>query len=86
MHEMVATGIPNVSRYTGVNTITTEKGTLVGNDVGYWNLATGEFVDYMNFSSGTGAYANAHGNLTIIGKFDQVGGGFSHYVAIVSTP
>lgn len=86
MHDMVPTGIPNVSRYTGVNTVTTDKGTLVGNDVGYWNLSTGEFIDYTTFSSGTGVYANAHGSLTIVGKFDQVGGGFSHYVAVVTTP
>ncbi len=84
MDTMVETGIPNVVRYTGVNTITTASGTLVGNDVGYWNLATGEFIDYTEFSSGTGAYEGKRGNFTIVGRYDPVTSeGASNYVAFL---
>lgn len=87
MDEMVETGIPNVVRYTGINTITTEKGVLVGPDVGYWNLATGEFIDYMDIESGTGEYTGARGKLTIIGKYDLTTGvGASNYFSVVTTP
>jgi hypothetical protein len=84
MASMTPTHIPNVSTYKGVNTITTPHGTLSGPDDGIWNLATGEFVDYTTFTSGTGAYAGKHGSLVIIGVFDPVSGtGSSRYTAIL---
>ncbi len=87
MDTMEETGVPNVVRYTGVNTITTDRGTLVGDDVGYWNLVTGDFVDYTQWTSGTGEFEGAVGNLTIIGKFDPVtGAGSSRYISFVKTP
>ncbi|MGE5783388.1 MAG: hypothetical protein ACM3ZE_02315 [Myxococcales bacterium] len=87
MQEMVETGVPNVVRYTGTNTITTDKGTLVGNNVGYWNLSTGECVDYTDLTTGTGVYAGAHGQLTIAGRYDpNTGLGANKYIAFITTP
>jgi hypothetical protein len=84
MSSMTPTDIPDVSTYRGVNTITTSKGTLSGPDRGVWNLATGEFVDTMTFTSGTGAYVGARGSMIIIGVFDPVSGtGSSRYTAIL---
>ena len=83
---MQETSDPNVVRYWGVNTITTDSGTLVGNDYGIWNLATGEFFDFTVFTQGTGAYARVRGTLAIMGKFDVVNGvGASQYYASLSS-
>ena len=82
MASMTATETPNVVTYIGTNTITTKLGTLKGTDYGIWNLATGEFVDYTTFSSGTGLYTGATGSFTIAGAFDPDSGtGSSHYTA-----
>jgi len=87
MDSMTETSLPDVVIYTGVNTVTTADGTLTGTDYGIWNLATGEFVDYTTFTSGTGRYAGAHGTLVIAGRFDPVTGeGSSNYKALVLTP
>jgi hypothetical protein len=84
MDSMEETDDPEVSRYVGVNTITTSSGTLKGKDYGLWNLTTGEFVDFMVFEQTTGAYAGKRGTLVIVGKFDPVAGvGASHYKAIL---
>lgn len=84
MASMTPTHVPNVSTYKGVNTITTPHGTLSGPDDGIWNLETGEFIDYMTFTSGTGAYAGARGSMVIIGVFDPVSGtGSSRYTAVL---
>ena len=74
MATMTATGTPNVSTYIGVNVITTSYGTLTGTDYGVWNLATGEFTDYTEFTSGTGIYAGVKGSMSIMGVFDPVAG------------
>lgn len=87
MDEMVDTEVPNVVRYTGMNTITTDKGILVGPNWGYWNLETGDCIDYTDIESGTGAYANASGKVTIFGRYDPATGlGQNHYVAVVKVP
>jgi len=84
MASMTPTETPNVMTYVGTNTITTRHGTLTGTDHGIWNLATGEFVDYMTFSSGTGRYAGATGSFSIAGTFDPTTGtGSSHYQAVL---
>jgi hypothetical protein len=84
MASITPTDVPDVSTYEGVNTITTPQGTLSGPDFGIWNLATGEFVDTMRFTSGTGAYAGARGTMVIIGVFDPVtGAGSSRYTAVL---
>jgi hypothetical protein len=74
MSSMTETGTPNVSTYVGVNVITTSYGTLTGTDYGVWNLATGEFTDYTEFTSGTGIYAGVKGSMSIMGVFDPVAG------------
>jgi hypothetical protein len=84
MHTMVETNQPDVSRYEGVNTITTEDGTISGTDYGLWNLVTGEFIDFTVFDQGTGAFAGKSGTLVIVGTFDPVEGvGASDYFAII---
>lgn len=85
MQEMVETGIPNVVRYTGTNTITTDQGTLVGHNVGYWNLSTGDCVDYTDLTVGTGIYEGKRGQLTIAGRYDpNTGLGSNKYVAFLT--
>ncbi len=84
MATMTPTETPNVVTYVGVNTITADHGTFTGTDYGIWNLSTGEFVDYMTISSGTGRFAGATGSFTIAGGFDPVSGiGSSHYQAVI---
>jgi hypothetical protein len=84
---MESTGDPDVVKLTGVDTITTATGTLVIPDTTFWNLATGEFIDLGVVSSGTGAYAGAHGTLAIQGSFDPAAGhGTSNYIAVLTFP
>src|SRR5882762_7578370 len=71
---MESTRDPDVVKLVGVDTITTATGTLAIPDTTLWNLATGEFVDLGVVSSGTGAYAGAHGTLIIQGSFDPAAG------------
>ena len=87
MDTMEDTANPDVVKLVGVNTITTPTGTLSGTDITYWNLATGEFLDFTIISSGTGAYAGARGTLLITGYFDPAAGaGVSTYVAAIKLP
>jgi hypothetical protein len=87
MDTMENTANPDVVKLVGVNTITTPTGTLTGTDITYWNLATGDFLDFTIISSGTGAYAGAQGTLLITGYFDPASGsGVSTYVAAITLP
>lgn len=81
-----ATPTPNVSRYVGTNTITTPYGSFSGPDYGVWNLATGQFTDYTEITSGTGIFKNAHGTVTIAGVFDPVAGTGSSEWRVVFAP
>jgi hypothetical protein len=84
---MNSTPNPDVVLLVGVVTVTTSSGTLHGIDLTLWNLATGQFVDNTTFTSGTGSFAQARGDLLLIGKFDVAGGtGESDYRAIIKTP
>ena len=84
MDEMQETDVPNVMYAVGVNTITTDRGTLEGTDYLLWNIDTGEFVDFTIISKGTGDYAGKRGTLTIVGVFDPVAAqGSSNYIALV---
>jgi hypothetical protein len=74
MSSMTETGTPNVSTYVGVNVISNPYGTLTGTDYGVWNLKTGEFTDYTEFTGGTGIYAGVKGSMSIMGVFDPVAG------------
>lgn len=74
MATMTETETPNVANYTGVNVITTSRGSFSGPDYGVWNLETGEFVDYTEITHGTGIFAGVHGSLSIMGVFDPVAG------------
>jgi hypothetical protein len=87
MDTMESTSDPDVVKLTGVDTITTPSGTLTIPDVTFWNLATGDFVDAGLVSSGTGAFAGAHGSLVIQGGFDPAAGhGTSNYLAVLTLP
>ena len=84
MDTMTPTDNPDVFLYTGTNTVTTASGTLAGTDHGIWNIVTGEFVDYTNFSLETGAYRKKRGSLSITGVFDPVAGqGHSNYFSVL---
>jgi hypothetical protein len=84
---MNATPNPDVVVLHGVITVTRASGTLTGPDVTLWNLATGHFVSSTKFTSGTGSYAGATGNMFIVGTFDLAAGlGSSNYTAIIKTP
>jgi hypothetical protein len=84
---MNATPNPDVVILHGVITVTRASGTLTGPDVTLWNLSTGQFVSSTKFTSGTGSYAAATGNMFIVGTFDLAAGvGSSNYTAIIKTP
>jgi len=80
------TATPNVARYDGVTTITTKLGTFSGPDYGVWNLATGQFTDYLEITSGTGIFTGAKGTMTIVGAFDPVSGTGTSEWRIVFAP
>lgn len=86
MDSMEATSDPDVVKLVGVDTVTTESGTISGPDYTLWNLATGDFVDVALLTSGTGAYAGLRGTLVIQGGFDPAAGqGTSKYVAVLTS-
>ena len=64
---MAFTDAANAS-YHGVFVITTKHGTLILQDTGTANFATGAYTETDVVVSGTGRFANATGNLTIIGN------------------
>jgi hypothetical protein len=81
------TKTPDVSRYTGTLVHHTKEGDLIGTDVGYWNTATGAYVDTYRISSGTGVYEGARGILYLAGTLDPVTGtGASTYQGYVTWP
>lgn len=87
MDSMESTSDPNVVKLVGVDTVTTESGTISGPDYTLWNLATGDFIDVALINNGTGAFAGAHGSLVIQGGFDPAAGqGTSNYVAVLTLP
>ena len=87
MDSMESTSDPNVVKLVGVDTVTTATGTISGPDYTLWNLATGDFIDVALISTGTGAFAGAHGSLVIQGAFDPAAGqGTSNYVAVLTLP
>ncbi|HET7542102.1 MAG TPA: hypothetical protein VFK05_19680 [Polyangiaceae bacterium] len=86
LDSMDQTPTPNVTRYNGVDTITTPYGTFSGPDYGVWNTSTGQFTDYLEITSGTGMFAGAKGTLTIVGKFDPVTGTGSSEWRVVFEP
>ena len=87
MTSMNSTPNPDVVILIGVLSVTTSDGSMSGPDVTLWNLSTGQFVDNTTFTSGTGSFAGAKGDLFLVGKFDLAGGtGASDYRAIVKKP
>jgi hypothetical protein len=83
---MDQTPTASVTRYNGVDTVTTKWGTFSGPDYGVWNTDTGQFTDYLEITSGTGIFAGAKGTMTIVGAFDPVSGTGSSEWRIVFVP
>jgi hypothetical protein len=82
-----ATKVRDVSRYTGTLVLHTADGDLIGHDVGYWNTATGRYVDTYQITSGTGVYEGARGTLYLTGTLDPVTGtGASSYQGHIYWP
>jgi hypothetical protein len=82
-----ATPIKNVSRYVGTLVIHTADGDLIGQDIGYWNTATGKYVDTYKISGGKGAFEGARGVLHLAGTLDPVTGtGSSTYEGFIYWP
>jgi hypothetical protein len=84
---LTTTQIPNVSRYVGDLVLHTDDGDLIGQDVGYWNTATGNYVDLYQISEGTGVYEDATGYLFLWGALDPLTGiGSSRYSGFIVWP
>lgn len=77
----------NISKFHGDLVVSTQRGDLIGQDTGIWNLDTGAYVDVYTVTSGTGAYAGATALIILSGTLDPVTGhGDSQYHGLVSTP
>ena len=81
------TSDPNVVRYVGTLIIHTERGDLIGTDIGLWNTTTGNYTDTYQVASGTGAYTDATAVFKLKGNLNPVtGAGSSTYQGTIVTP
>ena len=81
------TSDPNVVRYVGTLIIHTERGDLIGTDIGLWNTTTGNYTDTYQVTSGTGRYADATGIFKLKGTLDPISGtGSSTYQGTIVYP
>jgi hypothetical protein len=67
-------GTSALYRYTGDIVIHTANGDLIGQDHAIWNTDTGDLVDHIVITSGTGSYAGYTGSLLVRGNFSLVTG------------
>lgn len=65
---------PDVLRYVGTLVVHTATGDLVGQDIGFWNTATGKYTDTYQITTGNGVYAGAIGVLKLKGTLDALTG------------
>jgi hypothetical protein len=82
-----APNAPNtkLSHYHGDLVLKATRGTLVGQDWGRWNLATGEYVDVYLVRSGTGDYTGVAAVILLWGTLDPTTGvGQSHYLSCMT--
>jgi hypothetical protein len=82
--------VPTISFFTGHSIITLKSGDQVfGTDTGTIDLPPGHggFASLITFTGGTGAMANATGQIRLRGEFDPVAGITSgDYIGTVCTP
>lgn len=82
--------VPTISFFTGHSIITLKSGDeLFGTDTGTIDLPPGKggFASLITFTGGTGAMANATGQIRLRGEFDPVAGTTSgDYIGTVCTP
>ena len=82
--------VPTISFFTGHSIITLKSGNeLFGTDTGTIDLPPGHggFASLITFTGGTGAMANATGQIRLRGEFDPVAGTTSgDYIGTVCTP
>jgi hypothetical protein len=82
--------VPTISFFTGHSVITLKSGDQVfGTDTGTLDLPPGHggFASLITFTSGTGAMANATGQIRLRGEFDATSGTTSgDYIGVVCKP
>jgi hypothetical protein len=82
--------VPTISFFTGHSIITLKSGEeLFGTDTGSLDLPPGHggFASLITFTGGTGAMANATGQIRLRGEFDAVSGITSgDYIGTVCKP
>ena len=82
--------VPTISFFTGHSIITLKSGDeLFGTDTGTIDLPPGHggFASLITFTGGTGAMANANGQIRLRGEFDPVAGTTSgDYIGTVCQP
>lgn len=75
----------SISRFHGDLVLSTPRGDLIGQDLGLWNLDTGNFVDVYTVTSGTGDFEGATAVILLWGTLDPATGqGLSHYQGVVT--
>lgn len=82
--------VPTIFFFTGHSTVTLKSGDVVlGTDTGAIDLPPGEgaFASIITFGGGTGAMANATGQIKLRGQFDPIAGTTSgDYLGTLCTP
>lgn len=87
MTGMGSTEDPEVVAYSGWIVYHTEQGDVVGVGTGLWNVVTGDVVDTVIITGGTGEWEGAWGEVITAGLFDPVAGvGDSGYEGEIYTP
>ena len=81
--------VPSIQFFTGDSEVTTKSGDLVhGTDTGSIDLGpNGGFASLITFNGGTGAYANATGQIRLRGQLDLAEGTTTgDYIGTICTP
>lgn len=81
--------VPSVQFFTGDSEVTTKSGDLVnGIDTGNIDLGpNGGFASLITFNGGSGAYANATGQIRLRGRLDMAEGTTTgDYIGTICTP
>jgi hypothetical protein len=74
-------GHPPIVTFTGTGTLTTHQGTITITPIGTLNQATGEFQATAHITGGTGLFAHATGDLTLVGVEQLPSGSFSQTIS-----
>ncbi len=79
-HFEITGGTPPAFTFDGAVVFTTKRGTLTVSISGTFNVATGAFAATGAVTGGTGRFAGATGNLSLVGVEDLTTGGFTETV------